>query len=327
LTVRISSLFLVFLLATACASVAVRENGDMPSNDGRDQETAAGYVESVMDFDGYARFDQSGRHFFVYDGRQMTVYERDAVLLKKDIDRAGQLRWTDDGIYYIAYKDYISDHNWMNTGMVKKLDIYTGVTENVLENEYVSYFDTDGDEMLFIDLGSLYYAKRDGVAFNSAKIINGFCIKAFIMDDCLAVYRRTESDRILVTDRDGRILSEAVVGKVKNKWLPDMGFRKEGPGYVSVSSPYGRVRYAVDRKDIRKTDDGMSPEYPDSISSGGLHFRWVKEDDRFSVYCEKEFLIKRTDALPLHFEKAGDAVVLRWSGGTTVIFITTDEDG
>ena len=303
------------MFMTACAAKEIRENVDM-------QDESHVSLKAILDLKGNVLFSEDDSRFITVFRQEISVYDAAELTASYTLENSGQFRWYGGSVFFVRYSSFISDHNWMNTGDLCVMEPETG--RIVVKSGYLSHYDTGEEGIVYIDLGSLYFLPAaDGVYGQSVKLINGFCIKAFLFGDMIAVYRRRETDSVVLLDMKGKEFDSIELAGGGNKWLPDMSFSKADDNRFSVSPRDGYKIFSVDGRRIEEAENERT--YADTATASGVTFFTRYDDGYHWVYMKdrekEELLIKKKDTVPLGFSTHGNIVTLRWSSGTTLFFL------
>ena len=283
-------------------------------------------INKIKKIDGYIKFSKNSTKFLKYNGKSISVYNGDDLIIQKELKKAGKFRWSFDGekIYFIKYSNFIRDHHRMNSGMLKILNLKTNKIENVIENNYISSFDIlNPEEMVVIRLGSLLYLEKSEDGYNIDKLINGNCLNAFIFNDVIAVYRRKNSEKLIFIDKSGDVeFSYMIKEKYDSVWAPSYSFEKN-PNHLLLFLEDDIKKFVIHGNNIsiKKYDDQES--VIKKIKAGDSQFFWEIDGKEIFFYIKKnyeskKYLYKLENVIPMSFHKIDNFLFFRWNEGVLI---------
>ena len=314
---------LLFLLGTLGASCAILPGKGEPPL----EEPARGSygVQSILTLEGNVAPGPGG-FLAVLKGSEITIYQGDEPVKRITGAPKGRLQWGLKGefLYYIEYDNFIAPYHWMNAGTLKRYSLRNDtVTSLSLDNNVTFY--TISEELYYISLGSLYRGIPDKGLFRFEKIINGFCIVAYPLDNHIAVYRRMGRELLEVVDKKGGRIAVLEKEPVKNRLLPAYVL-SVCDDIILLDARGRREAYRLDGKSLIPATAPAEPLAAKEIHMGETAFRWELESKRLTLYRvnggESQYLTHVKGARPLEFSYSGERLILRWSDGALVIRLT-----
>lgn len=317
----------IVLLLVACGSGPEKKK-DTPVIETPQTTEQSARIDQIVAFEGTAGLHESTVRMYHYDGAMLTVYDGLTVLKAISVGHAGHFHWSTDGayLYYIEYRDFIRQGNWLNAGVVKKLSVTDGTTEQIGAYNNVSYFALSADEtsMALINLGSVTLLTFEKKATVERKLTNGYAMTVDFAGETLVIYERKEHDSIVVINFKGKVLFSQVLHASPNRWtFPD---RVEVlADALRVYSSDGVREFAPLRKPSAMTmtvvaaDNETVPERV-RIGNGFLEYEAGSNDTKFyfTANGEREFIYTLPATLPMKFFSRDNFIYYMWPKGIAV---------
>lgn len=317
----------VFLLLSACGSGPEKKK-DVPVTEIPKTVLQNARIDQIQAFEGAAVLHESSTRVYHYDGHIVTVYDGLTVVTSVPIGKAGHFSWSNDGVYlyFIEYRDFIRQGNWLNAGVIKKMTVKDGSIEQIGSYDNVSYFSLSPDEqrMAIINLGSVSLLTFEKKAMVERKLTNGYAMTVDFAGDHLVLFERKENDSVVMINLKGVVQSSFVLHAAPNRWtFPDrVEVRTDA---VRVYSADGVREFAPLKKpsamtmNVINADNEAVPERV-RIGNGFLEYEQDKNTTKFyfSTDSEREYLYSMQAALPMRFFMRDAFVYFVWPKGIAV---------
>ncbi len=285
-------------------------------------------IERIEVLEGSVGVHDSSLHVYHYDGKTLTVYNGHHILISQEVGNAGHFRWSNDGatLYYIEYRDFIKKGSWLNAGIVKKLLIADGKSEQIGMYDNVTYFALFSDEskMALINLGSVILLTFEKKAMVERKITNGYGMSVCFAGENVAVYERRDNDTLTFVTYKGEVLSSFLINQLPNRWTsPDRMEIKDDALRVFSSDTVREFASLKKPASIQPKELQIEPAVvPNRIAVGNGHIEYIHEDGNtkfyFTTEIEREFLNTLPVSLPMQFFVRENFVYYVWPKGLVV---------
>ena len=312
--------FIFILFYTGCASLSQKKQS-VPQK--RIEQNIKIRIDKIIEIKGIIKFSPNTPFFLRYNNGNFSVYKGTELIFSKFIgDKAGNFEWSNEGIFFIKFTNFIKKGNWLNSGELYFWNKKNKKIEKVLDENNISFFSTSGNKIVFIKLGSVYIFEKHKDKKIIKKIINGNSIISFLVGNILTVYKRDIDDKLLfINIKNNKVLESVILKKNVNRWVPNYYIEcKNNKIFVYTEK---KVRCFLVDKNITEINKLKGNEINKNfISIGKSTIRVFDKNEKKYFYLEngnkRIFLYKIDDTISLSFFRITPYIFYRTLDGMLV---------